>query len=711
MNKIIIIYIVSFLSLYILQKEIKAEITDIVGKNFIPHKSLPMNPKVIEKQRGVQILTSHCKIYSNLELNSYPIELLRKELEEKYNLETDFVKSIPNEISKNSIVVINNGKSSSPIIEQLGIHINGDKEAFTISTEGVSSIIASNSYRGVLYAIRQLLSLIEGKNDSLMIPKFTIQDWPSVKKRWVMLDPARWKKKQKYYLYAIKRLSEARVNGLVLHLTDYEGFHLPLPSYPELLSKHSFTINDLKELVSYGEKMGVEIIPSVEVLGHISSIVLAGHIDLTNPLDEEKPLTYKGRSLDPFNSKTVKFIEEIVKTCSEIFPSIYIHVALDEVSEDGLGNSNGAKKYYRENYDKLKKYSLYESAFLYHIENVRKILKRYNKEMIMYQDLLLNHPHLAGKISKDIILEDWHYYNGHWGHQPYTQMNKETSKFLMDNGYSVIGVPALACTYFRLLPQYAGLINVKRWVEISEELNLLGIDVSVWDKNRYLDDTSWFALQYSGAVMWEGLANNKFNEERFVTDYLNFNFGIKPNNKLVNAFLFIHQNAPDHLLFMRLMPPSWFEFLQVFLRQGISIEPWMREYLSVVNNDIESIVEVMESNKFEVRNRKGEYEALLLAANVEKYLGDLGKFYLGNLNWPLTEYEKGKLEIIKEETSSLLKAIITKRDEWCYPDDLQREGKQKVNEWNPWFLVRYFYDFQTTINEFNKRYVNRAKTK
>ena len=74
-----------------------------------------------------------------------------------------------------------------------------------------------------------------------------------------------------------------KFNKLHLHLTDNQGWRLPVPGYPKLKSVASrraesfgdgiphegmYTKQELKELVAYCAALGIEVIPEIDVPGH-----------------------------------------------------------------------------------------------------------------------------------------------------------------------------------------------------------------------------------------------------------------------------------------------------------------------------------------------------------------------------------------------------------------------------------------------------------
>ena len=98
------------------------------------------------------------------------------------------------------------------------------------------------------------------------------------------------------------------------------------------------------------------------------------------------------------NDSTYIFLEDLLKEVFEIFPSEYFHMGADESWDVGLGESK-----------KLVEESNIAVVHANHYKKVYEICKKYNKKVMMYGDILLDHPEILSLIPKDIIIVDWHY--------------------------------------------------------------------------------------------------------------------------------------------------------------------------------------------------------------------------------------------------------------------------------------------------------------
>ena len=224
-------------------------------------------------------------------------------------------------------------------------------EAYTLHIENDKITITASNLKGAsngLTSLHQLILTSKGGK----LPVLSIQDKPNFEYRGLMLDCSR-------HFWTVKELKETidhiaffKLNTLHLHLTDNQGWRMAIDKYPTLteagtyyydypeLSGKYYTKEDLKEIVSYAESKGVEIIPEIDLPGHATALLAAlpelscnGGTFETYP--EERGWADRKRTSENMvcigNPKVYEFAEDIVNALVEIFPSKYIHFGGDEV--------------------------------------------------------------------------------------------------------------------------------------------------------------------------------------------------------------------------------------------------------------------------------------------------------------------------------------------------------------------------------------------
>lgn len=240
-------------------------------------------------------------------------------------------------------------------------------EAYTldITAEGVSITAADST--GFFYAIQTIKQLlpnaIYGTTPALTadwsLPIVAIQDQPNLGHRGFMLDVARHFFSKEEVKRILNIMASYKMNRFHWHLTDDQGWRIEIPEYPKLTeigSKRSasfvsaggssnfmddteygegywFSLDDLKEIVKYAKDRNIEIIPEIDLPGHMVAAV-ASYPELScDPTKTYSVRTTGGISQDVLNigkDTTIDFLKCVLGHVAEIFPYDYIHLGGDE---------------------------------------------------------------------------------------------------------------------------------------------------------------------------------------------------------------------------------------------------------------------------------------------------------------------------------------------------------------------------------------------
>ena len=152
----------------------------------------------------------------------------------------------------------------------------------------------------------------------------------------------------------VDALSEAGINKLHLHLVDAGGWRLEIKQFPRLTEVGAwrtqagwdewwigndrqyasadtegayggyYTQSEMRDLVTYAQARGVDVVPEIEMPGHSAEVMAAYPSLACNH-------TYEGQSdLCPGNLETRLFMQKVLDEVMDIFPSKYIHIGGDE---------------------------------------------------------------------------------------------------------------------------------------------------------------------------------------------------------------------------------------------------------------------------------------------------------------------------------------------------------------------------------------------
>ena len=195
-----------------------------------------------------------------------------------------------------------------------------------------------------------------------------IADRPRLGWRGAHLDVARNFRRPGEVARLIDVLAWHRMSHLHLHLTDDEGWRLESPTFPRLTEIGAvrgrglplapqfadglggqagfYTVADMRALVARAARLGVTLVPEIDVPGHATAM-LAALPDLADP--HEAPASYRSvqgypnNALNPGIERTYDVLGTILGELADLFPSPVLHLGGDEVDARAWSASPAAQ--------------------------------------------------------------------------------------------------------------------------------------------------------------------------------------------------------------------------------------------------------------------------------------------------------------------------------------------------------------------------------
>ncbi|CDW77979.1 glycosyl hydrolase family catalytic domain containing protein [Stylonychia lemnae] len=254
--------------------------------------------------------------------------------------------------------------------------------------------IKANQYVGYVRGLATLKQLIKPskKNQGFYEVKFLpliIKDAPRFPYRGFMLDTARHYHSVKTIKEIIDVLSSAKFSVFHWHIVDDESFPMELKSFPSITLNGAFSADKvytremMTDIINYGLKLGIRVIPEFDNPGHTRSI---GYDPELEPLmrcwntnfSYYLPDAYRIKGartgvLDPSYSQSYEVIEGILRDINDIFPDNMLMLGGDEVLTYCFDENPKIKDFMKEN-----GILTYSDLFQYHIEKVKKIVANIN---------------------------------------------------------------------------------------------------------------------------------------------------------------------------------------------------------------------------------------------------------------------------------------------------------------------------------------------
>ncbi|MEM3070037.1 MAG: beta-N-acetylhexosaminidase [Candidatus Bathyarchaeia archaeon] len=316
---------------------------------------------------------------------------------------------------------------------------------------------------GICYAsILQLIMQGRGR-----LPEVTILEDLRFRFRGFHLDIARGGvPRVETFKRILRWLFILKYNYLAIYLEDL----FPWRRYPQIGGlRGRLQEEELREVIEYGEKLGVEVLPSLELSGHMENILtlpeFKAYSEWHNPREGCLALG------DP---EAREFAYSLLEEALEFFPSRYIHLGGDETWALGRGRS-------------LNRTWRFEGPRLYeeHHSRMIKMAIAKGKKPILWGDMITG-MHLRGEeeevwaglmespIWREALIANWDYTPAHKQHF------RKRIGMLKDRGIQQIACPGLS-NWNRYYPNYqTALENLKSFLEAAREEGLQGFLITAW---------------------------------------------------------------------------------------------------------------------------------------------------------------------------------------------------------------------------------------
>lgn len=276
---------------------------------------------------------------------------------------------------------VNVVEGKGDIILELG-QVTGSKSAYELNIDNRHVMVKANSYPGVIAAIstiRQLLPVEVETSDKLnesvnwVIPAVNIKDAPRFEWRGFMLDASRhfWNKEEVKHFLDIMALY--KLNKFHWHLTDDQGWRIEIKKYPLLTEKGAwrkfdkndrecmrlaaeedntdylipenkikvvegdtlyggyYTQEDIKEVVAYAAQRGIDVIPEIDMPGHMLAAI--GNYPYLACNEKIGWGEVFSSPLCPGKDSTLEFCKDVYTEVFQLFPYEYVNLGADEVEK------------------------------------------------------------------------------------------------------------------------------------------------------------------------------------------------------------------------------------------------------------------------------------------------------------------------------------------------------------------------------------------
>lgn len=394
------------------------------------------------------------------------------------------------------------------IKEVINFSMQAEEYRIDISEECIQ--LESGSESGLVFAKATLDQIILQYPEQL--PCLTIKDNPAYEWRSFQIDCARHFIPVEELKKMISMSAHFKLNKFHWHFSDDQGWRIECNKYPLLheigaMRKgdhfgqyHSdevetayYTRTEVKEIVAFSKSLGVDVVPEVDMPGHVTAI-LAAYPNLSCFGNQVEVGSSAGIYKDifcPGKEESFSFMEGLLEDLMELFPGKYFHIGGDETPKERWKSCPSCQKRMFE-----EGLSTVQQLQGYFENRAIAFLKSKGRTAIVW-----NEAANGGNLDPDSVIQLW------------TDDKDQVVKKHLENGGKVIVSPMMNsyCDYpygFISLNSMYDLKPLPAELSGAKEESFIGIECLVWtefirDSNK-LEEMCWPRFAASAEVGWCG---------------------------------------------------------------------------------------------------------------------------------------------------------------------------------------------------------------
>ncbi len=392
----------------------------------------------------------------------------------------------------------------------------------TVRRKGIT--IEARTSAGIFYGLQCLRKAIGvAQADTVELPAVIIADHPRFGYRSMHFDSSRHFFSTKVVKQYIDMLALHQMNTLHWHLTDDQGWRIPIPGLPRLTEVSAwrtgtvigqgtdlfddvphggfYTRQELDDIVAYAQARHITIIPEIDMPGHMSA-VLAAYPELGctgGPYEVIRDWGIFPDILCAGRDETFRFVEKVLDEVMDIFPSKVIHIGGDEAPKDRWEVCPRCQQRIKELALKAPEGHKVEEALQgYFTRRVEQYVKQKGRTIMGWDEVL------DGGVDTTTIVMSWRGYEG----------GLRASQL----GYDVVMVPTDYCyfdycqtrqTTLKLIGGYVPLSKIYSLDPAPQTLpadarqHILGAQANLWSEYLYAPQLLFYQALPRAAALSE----------------------------------------------------------------------------------------------------------------------------------------------------------------------------------------------------------------
>lgn len=319
--------------------------------------------------------------------------------------------------------------------------------------------------------------------------------------RAVQLDLARQMETVTFIKEFIDFIAANGFNTLMLYLEA----RVRTPSFPYPSADDSYSPEQMREVVDYAQRLGIDVIPCVSCLGHAEQFLEYSELQDMAEVQQGWSGRFGGHAklaFCPAKEQTRTFLTNYLREICEIFPSKYLHIGFDESFDFACCPQCHTTNFAQE-----------QLQFLDHLKFCHALVANtLGRRVMMWDDMFEFYPDILPDTPRDIIMVYWQYQSDvQEGEGHFLNLIKQDVLSLYDKlGFDYLIAPG----------DYSAA-NVRTFTQYADRHRPMGGLVTMWEKSTSFIYRTYPTIAYAGQL-W---GSSQRDHERVFADAVAKLFG------------------------------------------------------------------------------------------------------------------------------------------------------------------------------------------
>lgn len=267
----------------------------------------------------------------------------------------------------------------------------GDGEGYNLCLTETEIEIQAEGLRGAFYGIQTLRQIFMNPEISPLV----IEDKPDFSYRGFYHDVTRGKVPNVETIKdLIDKMAFFKLNSLQLYVEHTFAFR----EYADSIERTGcLTAEEIREIDAYCQENFIDFIPSLATFGHLYELLQKPQYRELCVLKEFEPKSHywhdrmMHHTLDPERPESIQVVQSLIDQYEPLFTSDTFNICCDETFD-------------------LEKRDKTGEEYVGFVRKIIDVVQGKGKKVMMWADILLNHPECIDMLPEDICLLNWHYW-------------------------------------------------------------------------------------------------------------------------------------------------------------------------------------------------------------------------------------------------------------------------------------------------------------